>query len=133
MKKLTILFVLLSLLIVPSASANEPPPQRMFLPAIPANNGGCNPIVGTPPPAILVDVQDPYITVDILSPCDPISHIMMRTFYQDEAHPMGVWTRWMHISESNFRIYMRVLGRIQTQVGFTSLGPKPYSVEVSVP
>lgn len=133
MKKLVILFVLLSMIIGPVASADEPPPHRVFLPALPVNNGGCSAIVGTPPPATLVWVEDPYITVDILSPCDPVSHIMMRTFYQDAAHPAGYWTTWTHISEANFRIYMHVLGRTQVWVEFTSLGPKPYSVEVSVP
>lgn len=114
-------------------SADEPSPHRAFLPSIPVNNGGCSPIVGDPPHATLVWVGDPYITVEILSPCNPVTHIVMRTFYQDAAHPTGVWTRWIHISEASFRIYMNVLDRTQVWVEFSSLAPYPYNVEVSVP
>lgn len=133
MRKLSILLAFAFLLCLVGTAAAQDVPHQMFLPAIPVNNGGCTPIVGDPPPATLIWVEDPYVTVDILSPCDPINHVMMRTFYQDATYPGGVWTRWTHISEANFTIYMHVLGRTQVWVQFTSLGPKPYSIETSTP
>lgn len=131
MRKTCILLALLILALSSSTSADEP--HRMFLPAIPISNGGCVPVIGDPTPATVVYIPPPSVTVEVLSPCDPVSHIATRVFYQDEAHPTGYWTTWAPIQEARFTVLKQVWGRNQIWIEFTSLSDIPYSVETKTP
>lgn len=127
------ILVLLIMAVLFSQPTSADEPHRMFLPAIPVNNGGCSAFISDPPFPTVVWVQDPSSTIDVLSPCDPVYHMRMRTFYQDAEHPEGYWTTWARLPSTRFQMYKEVLGRTQIWVEFTSLGAKPYSVETSTP
>ena len=148
MKKTHILPILILLIVAvllsQPAVANEP--HQVFLPALPVNNGGCTPPSGNlprsipmerdgsdMPPATWIYVSDPSITVEITSPCDPLSHIWISEFYQDATYPNGFWTGFLPIQRSRFQIMKYVIGRNRIWVSFTSTNHIPYSVESSTP